>query len=137
MLFCNSRILVFSIAVSSYYLQFIHLQVPPFPPPSISPLVSQAASPNQSRSTSPHRTQMSIRPPPPQVLQQPPTGPLPNVPLNGPPPPMDIMPVSVQPQLPLDQLSQSSLPVYSNPDLKLGEEDLAKVFTCRSFCLMS
>ncbi|KAJ8920949.1 hypothetical protein NQ315_015742 [Exocentrus adspersus] len=97
------------------------------PPPSISPLVSQAASPSQSRSTSPHRTTMNIRPPaPPQVLQ-PPIGPPPTIPLNGPPPPMDIMPVSVQPPLPPDQLSQSSLPMYNNPDLKLAEEDLAKL----------
>ncbi|XP_050501763.1 proline-rich protein 36 isoform X4 [Diabrotica virgifera virgifera] len=40
------------------------VSVPPFPAPTISPLVSQAASPSQSRSTSPHRTPI-VRPPPP------------------------------------------------------------------------
>lgn len=83
------------------------LQVAPFPPPPVSPLVSQAGSPTASRSTSPHRT-MNMRPPP--VL---------------PPPNRLVESMAPVPQLPpIDSLSHSSLPPLFNSDIKLPDEEV-------------
>ncbi|XP_057671183.1 uncharacterized protein LOC130902915 isoform X1 [Diorhabda carinulata] len=103
--------------------------VPPFPTPTISPLVSQAASPSQSRSSSPHRTQL-VRPPPPP----PPSG------IQLPPiqPPGLSVPVTinlevlsapiVSTQIAAELVPPPNIPVFPpHPDLKAIEDDPLKL----------
>ncbi|CAG9854365.1 unnamed protein product [Phyllotreta striolata] len=107
-------------------------EVPSFPPPQISPLVSQAASPSQSRSTSPLRTPI-VRPPPPPPpgAMQPPPLQLSNVPppLTLPPPTnIEIVTGPIVPtQLPVEP-PQSAIPVFNPPpDIKTIEDDPVKI----------
>lgn len=86
--------------------------MPPFPPPPISPLVSQSGSPIQSRSTSPHRT--SVR--------QPPLLPTPIQSLDA-----------LTTQLPMDPLSLSSRQLFTS-DTKLSDEEVCFVFFVLQFC---
>ncbi|XP_044751062.1 extensin-2 isoform X1 [Coccinella septempunctata] len=100
-------------------------QVPPFPPPpSISPLVSQAGTPTHSRSTSPHRTTttVNVRMP---LTARPPPAPLPNVDVM-PPPVASVLPPLSQP-VSIDPLPHSSLPPMfgaNSADLKLPDDEL-------------
>ncbi|XP_072377066.1 uncharacterized protein [Diabrotica undecimpunctata] len=110
------------------------VSVPPFPASTISPLVSQAASPSQSRSTSPHRTPI-VRPPPPpppggiQPPLQPPGIPVPPT-INIPPPSIEVITgplvntqIAVEPGPP-----PPSIPVFTPPlDLKSVEDDPVKL----------
>lgn len=90
--------------MSQGYIKLL-LKVAPFPPPPISPLVSQAGSPVSSRSTSPHRT-MNIRAPP--VLPA-------------------LEPLVLPAQLPpMETLSHSSLPLF-NSDIKLPDEEVCQL----------
>ncbi|RZC32919.1 leucine-rich repeat extensin-like protein 3, partial [Asbolus verrucosus] len=83
---------------------------PPFPLPTVSPLVSESTSPNHSRSTSPHRTIVTLRStpmPPPQ-----------------PPRPIDTMPT----QLPLDALSSNNFPfLQSAENVKMPDDELNSI----------
>ncbi|KAJ3655164.1 hypothetical protein Zmor_014301 [Zophobas morio] len=82
---------------------------PPFPLPTVSPLVSESTSPNHSRSTSPHRivTLRSTPMPPPQ-----------------PPRPIDTIPT----QLPIDTLSSNNFPfLHPTENVKIADEDLNSI----------
>ncbi|XP_068903366.1 uncharacterized protein [Tenebrio molitor] len=83
---------------------------PPFPLPTVSPLVSESTSPNHSRSTSPHRTIVTLRStpmPPPQ-----------------PPRPIDTIPT----QLPIDALSSNKFPfLHPAENVKFPDEDLNSI----------
>ncbi|KAL3282013.1 hypothetical protein HHI36_005216 [Cryptolaemus montrouzieri] len=98
-------------------------EVPPFPPPpSISPLVSQAGTPTHSRSTSPHRTTTTVNVRMPLTARPPPSSIPPNVDVMPPPvaPPPLSQPVSIDP------VTHSSLPpIFGNTnDLKLPDDEV-------------
>ncbi|EFA04055.1 uncharacterized protein LOC660415 [Tribolium castaneum] len=85
---------------------------PPFPmPPTVSPLVSESTSPNHSRSTSPHRTIVTLRStpmPPPQTTR-----------------PID---TTIPTQLPIDPLSPNNFPfLHPAENVKMPDEDLNSI----------
>lgn len=100
------------LSIFGFYF-FYSVQVPPpFPLPTVSPLVSESTSPNHSRSTSPHRTIVTLRStpmPPPQT-----------------PRPIDTIPTQLPPPQPIDPLSSNNFPfLHPVENVKIPDEDVS------------